>query len=353
MTEAVLDRRAALEAAFDQHTQEEQAEDTPVAASQEETTSETPLSGESAPASTGEPGEKPPVATESEGEKPETPALPVDKAPQSWRGPQKAKWAALDPEVKQEVMRREREITKTLGETSQARQFANKFAQTVAPYAPRLQSIGADPLVVVNELLKSDYVLSTAPKAQRAQFMARMIKHYDIDVRELDGALAGTGPADPVGSQLEQLLNQRLAPIQQFLTAQQQREAQREQATSEELGQTLEQMAADPKYPHFDTVRDDMADVIDIAAKRGLYLSLEQAYNRAVAMNPEVSQQVAAQREAEAKKAAALASHNRAQKALRASVSVGGAPGGVPSGASPANDRRATISAAFDALMSR
>ena len=41
---------------------------------------------------------------------------------------------------------------------------------------------------------------------------------------------------------------------------------------------TVERMAQDPAFPHFEAVRQDMADVIDISAKRGVYLTLEQAY---------------------------------------------------------------------------
>jgi hypothetical protein len=112
-------------------------------------------------------------------------------------------------------------------------------------------------------------------------------------------------------------------------------------------------MEADPKYPHFADLREDMADLIEISAKRGVYLSLDQAYSRAIAMNPDVSQQLAAQRDTEAKKAAAQTANARAQRALNASKSVGGAPTGAPSGSSPATDRRATIAAAFDAAGGR
>lgn len=109
-------------------------------------------------------------------------------------------------------------------------------------------------------------------------------------------------------------------------------------------------MAENPKFPHFETVRQDMADIVEISAKRGVYLSLEQAYDKAILLNPEVSTQVATQKAAEAKKASATAANAAAQKALNASVSVGGAPGGVPSGASGTKDRRAVIAEAFDSL---
>jgi len=259
----------------------------------------------------------------------------------------------VDPEIQQEVMKRERETTRVLGEAAQARHLANQFNQTVQPYQARINSLGVTPVAAVGELLKADYILSTAPKAQRAQAMAKLINDYGVDIVELDNALAGKAPADPVDDRVERLLAQRLAPLQQFLTAQQQREQEQERNSMGQITQTVETMAVDPKYPHFEDVRQDMADVIDLAAKRGLYLSLEQAYNRAVAMNPEVSAQVAARQATDARSAAALAANAKAQKALGASVSVGGAPGGAPSGASGAIDRRSVIEAAFDQIGGR
>lgn len=350
MTEEVLDRRAVLSAAMDAVEPEETPEVTPAPTPE---ASVTPPPEPDAPSPTHEETGKPPVAPESEVEKPDSTTFAVDKAPQSWRAPQKAKWDKLDPDVRQEVMRREREITKTLGETSQARQFSHQFNEAVQPYQAHLQARGAAPLAAFQELLKADYMLTTAPKDQRAQFMAKLIQDYRVDVAELDAALAGTVSADPVASKVEQLLQERLAPFQQYMTAQQAREQQVAQASSAKMAQELENMAVDPKFPHFQEVRGDMADVVELAAKKGLYLSLPEAYTRAIALNPEVSQQVAAKREEDARKASALAANAKAQKALKASVSVGGSPGGLPSGASLASDRRSLISAAFNEMEGR
>jgi hypothetical protein len=350
----VVDRRSTIEAAFEELDTEtpEAGAAAPTAPAPPPVEAPAPAPTEAAPA---------PVAPEQKGAAkeptaaplPAEPLFPVDKAPQSWRSPARAKWDKVDPEIRQEIMKRERETTRVLGETANARHLSNQFSEMVAPYQARIASLGMDALGAVHELLKGDYLLSTAPKVQRAQLMAKLINDYGVDIVELDAALAGKAPADPVDSRVEQLLQQRLAPFQQYIQNQQRQAQQYEQQSAAEVNQSIETMAVDPKYPHFEAVRLDMADVIDLAAKRGLYLSLDQAYNRAVAMNPEVSAQVAAQNTAEAKRAAAIAANAKAQKALGASVSVGGAPGGVPSGASGAIDRRSTIAAAFDSLGGR
>jgi hypothetical protein len=217
----------------------------------------------------------------------------------------------------------------------------------------RLQSMNAHPLVAVGELLKADYLLSTAPKAQRAQFMAKLIKDYDVDLLELDGALSGKGPADPVESRVEQLLAQRLAPFQQFISQQQMAEQQRAQQLNQQLEHTVETMAQDPEYPYFERVRDTMADIIEVLANRGQHISIEAAYNRAIAMDPAISQEIAAKSAAEAQVTQAATLNKRAQQALKASSSVGGAPSGSTGKPPNATDRRATIAAAFDAAGGR
>lgn len=351
------DRREFIEQAFEA-AEAAPAETPPVAATPTPTPAPPPQS------TVAEPAQAPvaaPASNEQQGagdEATRQQALPpeIERAPQSWRAPQRAKWDKLDPDIRLEISRRERETTRVLGETAQARNFAGQFQNAIQPFQARLASIGAHPIAAVHELFKTDYLLSTAPPAQRAALMARLITDYGVDVRELDAALASGAhgrPADPVTSQVDQLLQQRLAPFNEYIAQQQQREAQQNQLANQQVAQTIEQMAADPKYPYFEDLRQDMADIIDLASKRGNSLTLDQAYHRAAVMNPEIGKLVAAQRNQLAGRAAAQADNARAQRALNASSSVGGAPGGVPSSTPVGTDRRAALSAAFDAVQGR
>ena len=360
------DRRATLEAAFDaadegldhnaaveQVVAEVQADD----AATEVVTEDV----KGAPEDSGPKGPDSPTPTETKSseapastDEPVKPEVPVEKPPQAWKPAQKAKWAALDPDIRQEVVRRERETTQVLNESAQARQFAHQFHNTIQPYLARLQSSGAAPLQAVQNLLAADHLLSTAPKAQKAQYLAKLINDYGVDILELDAALSGKEAADPVASRVEALLQQRLAPYQQFMTAQQQREAQQRAAQQAQMGQTIEQMAAQvEKFPYFDQVRAEMADAIEIYSKRGVYLSLEEAYNKAVTMDPVLSQQVTNASLAQAQAAAAAKANTKAQRALKASASVSGSPGGSIGGKLDVNDRRAAIAAAFEAAGGR
>jgi hypothetical protein len=349
MTDQVDDRRAAIEAAFDK-SEEENEQDAPKdpvvvppppveGTSEEPETPGTPeagLPGNEA-AESGTPGAE------------AAPTFPVDKAPQAWKPAQKAKWEALDPDVRQEVVRREREITRTLGETAQARQFSQQFQAAVQPYLPRLNALGAHPMSAVTELLKADYILSTAPKQQRAELISKLIKDYDIDIPTLDSVLAGTPTPDPVSSNVERLVAQRLEPFQKYIQEQEQRRAYEAQAEQRSMEQTVQSFENNAAYPHFDAVRDTMADLVEIYANRGVPLDLKAAYNKAVAMDPDLSQVQAAQ--VLSGKAAQL--NGKAQQALKASLSVKGAPATGASGAPSATDRRAIIEAAFDQAAGR
>lgn len=290
---------------------------------------------------------EPTTASEAETEsasptEPEKPAVEdqFKKAPQSWKPTTREKWDALPTEVKAEVMRREKQIAAGLAESHTAREFVQQFAQIVQPFAARYQAAGLPPLKVVENMIRADHILSSAPAAAKAQYLAKMISDYGVDIQALDQALAGQTPqaSDPtkdLQQRVEQMVEQRLAPIQELLN-------QRDMREKAQVQQTIERMANDSeKFPYFEDVRADMADLIELSAKRGVPISMEQAYTRAVASNPELNSLTRMRTET-----------NRAQKALAASVSVSGAPTGKPT-TIDANDLRGTLAASFDSIGGR
>lgn len=325
------DRRAVIEAAFEA---DEVARTEPVKETKPEAT--TPLEPKDGAETTG-----------AAGVDPDPDAKLAERAPQSWKPTTRAQWDKLPPEVRKEVNRRELETTRVLNDSSNARKLAQEVEQAAQPFMARLQSLGATPVAAMAELLKADHILSSAPKAQKAQYMAKMIADYGVDIEDLDNALAGNvkqsmDPQVQINAQVERLLQERMQPYQQLL----ERERQREIAESQGLYATVEQMARDPRFPYFNDLRETMADVIDLAAKRGRQMSLEEAYNKAAMLDPEISGLVS-------KTQNVSRANSQAQRAKAASVSVGGAPSGLMSGSPAAGDRRAVIEAAFDAASNR
>lgn len=270
----------------------------------------------------------------------------ADKAPASWKAPAKAKWATVDPEIKAEVARRERDFNREIQRQAPVKQFAEAFTGMVKPYMPRLQAAGAAPMQAIKSLLDVDQVLSSAPMGTRAKMMAKLITDYGIDVAALDEALSGGDPdqSNPT-SILENRIQQAVAPLQQQL---QQFTAREQQIIAQEAQRTegeVEAFAANTeKYPHFEMLQAEMADIIEYKATRGVTLGLEEAYNLALRMNPE-AQRLEAER---TKVSTAQKQNELAKKALGASLSVTGAPAPLRTEVDP-SDLRATIEAAMAA----
>jgi hypothetical protein len=346
------DLREALDAAFEKESGDE-AQNTPV---EVETAPSTESQEPSDPApvepAADEGTEAPPADTASKKADPApVQATPeeakgihrVDRAPASWKKDAKGEWNALPLQARQEIHRREMEVQRVLNETAPIRQEVQQFRETVTPYMARIQSLGVTPHQAVGELLKADYLLATGTPSQKAMFIDKLLQDYGVDINELDSAIAkrlGGGqqqsqqqPAfDPnqISQLVQQQLNQALAPIYQ-------QRQQEQQQVIQQAEMTVEQMALDPKYPHFESVRQDMADLMEINARRGIYISVQEAYNKATGMNPELS---AMQQ--------ATQLNQRAQRAAAAAASVSGSPigGGTQSHASEGN-LRADLEAAF------
>lgn len=269
--------------------------------------------GRFAPKAPAEPEAKTPEPAAGETPKesaaePEVPAEPALKPPQSWKPAAREKWAALPPEVQQEAVRVDREVQRVMREAAPARKLAEDFIRTVAPFEAMIRAEGSEPLKAVGNLLQTAAALRTAPPAYRAQLVAQLVRTYQIPIDALDAALVGEAPkghdAGPVdaGSVAQQVM----AMLEQQSSS---RRAQHGQAEVEQWSDGKE---------FFDDVREDMADLLEAAAKRGKALTLDDAYKRALQLHPDVSQ-VLKQREAAE---AAKKLNASAQRAKAAGVSV-------------------------------
>jgi len=249
----------------------------------------------------------------------------VDRPPISWKGQAKGEWNNLPLHVRQEVHRRDIEVEKVLQETAPVRKAAQEFQETVAPYMARINGFGVTPTQAVQQLLAADYALATSSPEKRADYMATLIDQYGIDVTLLDRALtkklkpnAPTGVEESstkIREQIRQELLQEFAPVISIAQQQQLAQQQALQRQQEEAQTAVQSMSLDPDYPHFDEVRLDMADIIELGAKRGLAITPKEAYDKAVALNPKLSNQIQA-----------TDAHIKAQQALNASSSVSGSP---------------------------
>lgn len=248
------------------------------------------------------------VPLETKPDEPLPEARPTTKAPESWKPIARELWGKIPVEAQQEVARREREITLTLQQTSEDRKLANHFKESIRPFEAMIRSENRDPVTAASELFATAALLRTGSPAAKAQFAANMVKNFNIPIDMLDAALVGEQIPDE-DSKLQRLLDQRLQPVNEFITEVKSLKQKRQESAGSEVMSEIEKFSQDPVNEFFDDVREDMADLMEVASKRGRPLTLKEAYDKAIAFNPEIGK-VIEQRKAEvaAKKRAAAAS---------------------------------------------
>ena len=281
-------------------------------------------------------------AVEADEQQPEQPPQ-VERAPQSWKPAAREHWASLPPDVRAEIHRREHDVQQAFNQTAEERKLASAFKQVYAPYEAMIRGEGSDPIRAFDHLLQTSYQLRTAPPQQKAELVAGLIQQFGIDVRALDNVLTrqiGGMPRQPQQQQpMAPQADPRVDQIMQALSnMHQQNAAQRQEKANAEVASFAQ------SHEFLDDVRDYMADLIEVAANRGVDLSMEDAYNQACRANPEIAK-VLDQRQ---RATAAGQSQQRARQARTASSSVRGNPKGAAPRASGAVPLRDAIEAAMD-----
>lgn len=227
------------------------------------------------------------------------PAAEADDYPKTWKKEYREQWKTLAPEVKAEVLRREEDYHKGL---DPYRNLAQRFQQATEPHRDFFQQTQVDPFQLLNNFLSAHrQLLKGGPEA--AALLRDMAKDYKIDL--------DAGEPVYVDPQIK-ALQEELGGVKSVLS---QREQAERQAHLNQLRGKLDAFAADPKNAHFNAVSGQMA----VLLRADPQMTLEQAYDTAVWMNPttrEAMVQTKAKAEAEA---LAAAERKRAEEAEKAS----------------------------------
>lgn len=267
-------------------------------------------------------------------EQPIVEVAPPTKAPTSWTATAKAEWEKLPDAIRQEVLRREDEMHKGLTKQDDERLTGKRFNEAINPFLPLINSTGAQPIAVIQDLLQTVYNLKTGTPEQKANTLRQIAQAYDVDVEGLSQPQPYIDPA------LE-TLQQRLDRMEQL---EQQRAFQYQQSQEQQLSSEIAAFAA--KHEHYDKVSPHMAALLS----NGIAQTLEDAYNQAIWANPDVRSILTAnqQREADEKRKQEIQAKTTAAK--MAAGSVTGSPlSGAVTTASPHKDLRSELEANFAA----
>lgn len=270
------------------------------------------------------------------------PTEPALKAPSSWKPQAREKWGALPAEVQQEVARVDGEVRQVMQRAAGNQRVVEAVQRTLQPFEQMIRAEGHQPLQAVESLLRQAHLMRFGPPAAKMQFvegliernqipvdapfLAKLIQRHRVPIEALADALEGktsTGGQAQAGAPSFD----PNALVQQVLSAVDQRDQERERHRAE---QDFARMRDDgdaflSKQEFGEDVRGLMADLLEMRARQGTPLSLEDAYNQAVQYHPEVSQTLKQRADAEAAKAKAAST----QRARSAAVSVRSQPAGA------------------------
>jgi hypothetical protein len=263
------------------------------------------------------------------------------KAPVGWTPAAREHWAEMPDAVKQQVSKREGEIATALESGKEQRKLGERFGSVSEQFASVLAAEGAaDPVVGVQELMKVVATLQSGSPQQKAEKIAGFIKHYGVPIETLDGILAGD-PGAPTNDPMRQMIDDRLKPVDNLLQRMDKAERERNYNANQKAVTEVTQFRDTNEF--YNDVQNDMADMVEMAEKRGIEMPLQEAYNKACALHPEVSKVLADRAES----ARIMGSNQTIADKRNAASSVVGKQGGTTGVAANAS-LRDTLADAWD-----
>jgi hypothetical protein len=263
------------------------------------------------------------------------------RPPASWRKDFHDVWQKADPKMQEYAWQREEQMRAGVEPLLAKAQFADTMQEAIEPYLPTIQGMGLTPEKAVSALMQADYTLRTAPPQQKMQLFAQLAQSYGINLGAM-GANPQAAPQNSVDPLVWQLQNELNNVRGEVMGWKQQQEMQQNQQLLGEINQFS------LKADHFEEARPTMIQLL----QSGMAETLEQAYDKAIRLNPDLFEQVSKAQQAE-QAAKQAKEYNRAAKAARAAaVSVRSATPSANTAPKAAN-RRALLEEAFSETETR
>ena len=209
------------------------------------------------------------------------------KAPASWKPNAREHWDKVPVEAQREIARREKHMDNMIRESADSRKHQSDFNQLIQPFQGLIEAQQSTPFQAVHNLMQTAAGLTLGTPTQKAQVVSNIMREYNIDVEELDRVLVGhTGGGQGQDPGFQAALQQELAPIRQFmgdLNTQRQNYHDNQQYS---INTEIDTFAVDPKNEFFEDVRENMADLMEMASNRGEAMTIQESYDRACRMDP-------------------------------------------------------------------
>lgn len=318
-----LDRRAMLEAAMEQAEEgtleapeEVEIEAAPEDAIAEESAQEKARNekGQFVKQEEQQDGESLDVQAATQNEDTEESVEPTYKRPTTWKKEYKEIWDKM--EAGEQINRddfvrfaeyanqRESEYQRGVSTYRQEAESAKQLKEAITPFVPELEKQGINPAQWINSLGRAHMVLSSAPQEQKIQMFQKLASDYGVQLNNV-------GQIQQLDPYAQQLMNQ-LQTVNQEVSVIKNRFAQEE---NQRLMNEIESFKSGGDAPHFELVREEMAQLLEL----GKAQDLKTAYKLAVRMNDDAWALEQEKLISDAKKQATKA--NQLAKAKAAAVS--------------------------------
>jgi len=199
-------------------------------------------------------------------------------------------WKDTPKVMQSAIAEREREYTMGLQKHADNAARAVDMDRALEPFRQYMGMAGGPPAQVIGNLLQTASILQMGSPVQRAQQVATLITQFGVNIDALAAALDGA--PQPAGVQRESemttAINTALKPYQEMLSQQQQFQQQQYQQGQQVVDTDIQAFAADAKNEFYNDVKIDMADIFDLAEKRGIEMTMPEAYRRACLIRPDI-----------------------------------------------------------------
>lgn len=261
-------------------------------------------------------------------------AVNINEPPMSWRAEAKAEYANLPEWAKREAHKREHDFHNGVQQYKAAATFATQIGAEFKPYEALLRSQQWTPQALTRDMMNTHYRLSTGDNATKAAEVLRVAGLYNISAQDIQAVLANVNSQPTQTQQTPREvteLQQRLDRIEQ----------ERAQADNASIQEQIRRFETDPNRPHFKEVAVTMGRLMS----SGEASTMEEAYDKACRLVPQVHAKLEAKRlEAERRTAADKAA------AARKAASVNVAARGKHPSAAPVGSMEDTIRATYRKL---
>ncbi len=187
-------------------------------------------------------------------------ALPAPAAaasiprPASWKKDYDTHWNGLAPEVQTYIQQREKEYQGGVSTYKAEAENARQINEAIAPFIPTMQQHGVEAPAMIRNLFSAHQRLALGSAQDKVQMGVKLIQDYGIDPQALFQVLSGQQP-----------VYQQQQP--QYQPPQQPQDIERiveQKLLQKEISNEYQRFVSEApeKYPHYETVKDTMAGLL-------------------------------------------------------------------------------------------